>query len=324
MKVTLLRACLMAGVTTLLASCGGGNMDSASMPQKQAASVTQSAPLPAASYHEVVQQLYVAYFGRPADSGGLTNFANRLSELTAPAEIQGLNNAYGGSASLRELVDSFGNSAESAALYPGNDNDSFITSIYANVLSRAPDAEGKAFWVNAVTNGGLTRPNASLSIMAGALLNQTPQGLQDGKLVRNRIAVALNFTNALNTPARQAAYDGAAAAAAARAMLNKVDANTDVNAFNAEIENTINGLLAAVGPSFSTVQGIVNRRCIVCHSGAFAPLGIRLDTEAGIRSHAADIYTQVWVTRAMPQGNATGMTEDERVTIKQWFEAGAK
>jgi hypothetical protein len=323
MKLLLPRACLIAGVTTLLASCGGGNMDPVAMPQKQAASVQQSAPLPAASYFEVVQELYISYFGRPADTGGLTNFANRLSQLQAPSEIQGVNAAYATNPSLRELIDSFGTSAESAALYSG-DNDAFVTAIYANVLNRAPDAEGKAFWVNAINKGELTRPDASLSIMAGALLNSTPQGLLDGKLVRNRIIVAGNFTGALDTPAKQAAYAGDAAAATVRAMLRKVDANTDIPAFNVEIENTINALLAAAGPSFATVQGIINRRCIVCHSGAFAPLGIRLDTEAGIRNNAANIYTQVWVTRAMPQGNSTGMTEDERNTIRLWFEAGAK
>jgi len=306
----------------LLVSCGGGN-ETASMPQQQAAAVRQLSHLPAESYHEVVQQLYIAYFGRPADTGGLTNFAAQLSQLDAASEIQGLNNSYGGNVNLRALIDSFGNSAESAALYPG-DNDAFITAIYSNVLNRAPDAEGKKFWVDAVNSGGLTRPNASLSIMAGALLNTTPQGLLDGQLVRKRVQVGLAFTNALNTPARAAAYDGAAAAATARAMLAKVDANTDVAAFNVEIENTINALLAAAGPSFATVRGIINQRCIVCHSGAFAPLGVRLDTEAGIRNNASRIYTQVWITRAMPQGNATGMTEDERNTIRLWFEAGAK
>jgi hypothetical protein len=321
MKSSLHLFCLLAGTAALLSACGGGNEPA--MQAQQAAAVRQSAPLPAANYNEVVQELYISYFGRPADTGGLANFSAQLSQLQVPSEIQGLNSTYALNTGLRSLIDSFGNSPESAALYSG-DNDAFVTAIYNNVLNRAPDAEGKAFWVNAINSGALTRPNASLSIMAGALLNSTPQGLEDGKLVRNRIIVGGNFTAALNTPEKAAAYSGDAAAASARAMLAQVNANTDLAAFNVQIENTINALVAAAGPSFATVRGIINQRCIVCHSGSFAPLGVRLDTEAGIRSNASRVYTQVWVTRAMPQGNSTGMTEDERNTIRRWFEAGAK
>jgi len=314
--------CLIGGLAVLLSSCGGGNGDM-SMPRQTAASVTQSANLPASSYTQSVQAIYIAYFGRPADPNGLANFSAQLSALGLPADIQSINNAYNTNADLRRLVDSFGNSAESAALYSG-DNDAFVTAIYNNVLNRAPDVDGKGFWVNAVTNGGLTRPNASLSIMAGALLNSTPQGLQDGKLVNNRLAVGANFTSSLNTPDKVAAYSGNAAAASVRAMLASVDANTDVNGFSATVDATIANLVAAAGPSFDTVRNIVNARCISCHSGGSAPLGIRLDSDAGIHNNAGNIYQQVVVTRFMPLGNATNMTDDERNIIKLWYEAGAK
>jgi uncharacterized membrane protein len=35
-------------------------------------------------------------------------------------------------------------------------------------------------------------------------------------------------------------------------------------------------------------------------------------------------YQQVVVTKIMPMNNATGISEAERLLIKQWFESGAK
>jgi uncharacterized membrane protein len=49
-----------------------------------------------------------------------------------------------------------------------------------------------------------------------------------------------------------------------------------------------------------------------------------LESPEAIRSHAQAIYQQVVVAKAMPLGNMTNITDDERATIAKWFEAGAK
>jgi uncharacterized membrane protein len=36
------------------------------------------------------------------------------------------------------------------------------------------------------------------------------------------------------------------------------------------------------------------------------------------------INQQVWVTRVMPPGNLTNLTNDERRLIARWFKAGAQ
>jgi len=76
--------------------------------------------------------------------------------------------------------------------------------------------------------------------------------------------------------------------------------------------------LAEVGP-------IVAARCAPCHSAtptfegiAQAPKGIAFDAPAQISAHAAEIMQQVVVTRAMPLGNATQMTDEERAKIAAW------
>ena len=45
------------------------------------------------SYSTVVQELYISYFGRPADSTGLSNFEAALAALNAPLDINGLASA---------------------------------------------------------------------------------------------------------------------------------------------------------------------------------------------------------------------------------------
>jgi len=77
---------------------------------------------------------------------------------------------------------------------------------------------------------------------------------------------------------------------------------------------------ADVGPvAFEQVQPIVEQRCATCHSGAAAPLGVRLETDEEITARAEDIERQAVLTRAMPPANATGMTDEERELLGAWI-----
>jgi uncharacterized membrane protein len=89
---------------------------------------------------------------------------------------------------------------------------------------------------------------------------------------------------------------------------------------------------AAAGgpPSMERVQAIVNLRCVGCHAEkpvqegfAVAPKNVILTTPAQIVTYAPKIYEQVIATRAMPIGNLTLMTDDERATLAEWIAAGA-
>jgi uncharacterized membrane protein len=72
-------------------------------------------------------------------------------------------------------------------------------------------------------------------------------------------------------------------------------------------------------PSFAQVQQVIELRCTSCHSGATAPLGLRLETQADIEARAEDIERQAVLTQAMPPGNATGMTAAERELLGAWI-----
>ncbi len=82
--------------------------------------------------------------------------------------------------------------------------------------------------------------------------------------------------------------------------------------------------------SFARVQAIVAQRCAGCHAEhpsqegfAVAPKNVMLHTPALIVANAQKIYEQAVATRAMPIGNLTGMTDDERATLAGWIAAGA-
>jgi len=65
---------------------------------------------------------------------------------------------------------------------------------------------------------------------------------------------------------------------------------------------------------------IATSRCQPCHVGAAAPNGVMLDTVEGLRVNAAGIARQLRAN-AMPPGNATGMTDDERAKLVAWASA---
>jgi uncharacterized membrane protein len=78
---------------------------------------------------------------------------------------------------------------------------------------------------------------------------------------------------------------------------------------------------SGAGPpvAFAAIQPIVEERCATCHSGAAAPAGVQLESQAQIDARAEDIERQAVVTRAMPPGNATGMTDGERELLAAWI-----
>ena len=85
------------------------------------------------------------------------------------------------------------------------------------------------------------------------------------------------------------------------------------------------------GPvTLNRVRTIVGQRCVACHSQSPTftgitqpPAGVVLTSSAGIIQNAQRIYQQVVVTRIMPLGNATQITDEERAVIAAWVTAGA-
>jgi len=197
-----------------------------------------------ASYSTLVQELYVTYFGRPADYYGLQNFEAALLAANAPTTIAGLEAAYGTNAAVKTLIDGFGTSAESSALYGAGSTESFVTAIFENLLNRAPAVAGLEFWVNAINSGAVTKGDAALAIAAGAQSNSTAQGVIDGQTIANKLAVAAQFTADLGASSTDiVAYSGSVAAAAARALIAGVGSGTTPSAYGSTVQGTINTIV---------------------------------------------------------------------------------
>lgn len=76
------------------------------------------------------------------------------------------------------------------------------------------------------------------------------------------------------------------------------------------------------------IAPVLQQRCAACHSAhptlmGSAPVGVMFDTPEQITQNAQRIYQQAVTLKAMPLGNVTHMTDDERQKIAAWFEKGA-
>ena len=87
----------------------------------------------------------------------------------------------------------------------------------------------------------------------------------------------------------------------------------------------------AAGVPFAKVKAVMDARCVSCHSAhptqaGFneAPKGVMFDTAAQIKARSAQIHQQAVVSKVMPIGNLTQMTEDERTLLATWIIQGAK
>jgi uncharacterized membrane protein len=80
--------------------------------------------------------------------------------------------------------------------------------------------------------------------------------------------------------------------------------------------------------SDSEVLALSAKHCTMCHarkptheSFKEAPKSVTLESIGDLRKHAALILTQTVQNKAMPLGNQTAMTEDERAKLGQWIAA---
>src|SRR4051794_37689134 len=190
----------------------------------------------ALSYAEQVQQAYLAYYGRPADPAGQQFWVNQLTAANG---------------NLNSIINAFGTSAESTALYGGSNTAAQVNAIYQTLFGRAADVTGLNFYVNGIVNGQFTLASVALNIYNGAT------GPDQAELTA-KLAYADSFTAALTqSAAGQVAYSGAAAANAARAAVAAVvDAPTQATA-TAGLSTTIANLgTGTVSQTFTLTTGV--------------------------------------------------------------------
>jgi uncharacterized membrane protein len=187
----------------------------------------------------------------------------------------------------------------------------------ALVAGREPDpALGAAGKLRSVHNNYLTLPVVFLMIS-----NHSPL-LTSGRYNWLIVAIVLalgpvirHFFNARHEGRKSPWWTWVATAWAAFAIyLLSVDGWRDVKA------------AALPAPAFAEVETVIASRCTMCHAREpvwadilVAPKGVALDTPERIRRHAALIGVNAAFSRAMPPGNITQMTDDERRVLGAWL-----
>ncbi|RRV84163.1 DUF4214 domain-containing protein [Stutzerimonas stutzeri] len=121
-----------------------------------------------------VQALYVGYLGRAADQAGLDFWTNAI---------------VNGTSTIESVALGFTLSQEYTSKYEGLSNEELVAAIYQNVLGRAADADGLAFWVGELEKGVQT-PETLLAAMINSL------GAVDQKVIDNKVYVANAYTAA--------------------------------------------------------------------------------------------------------------------------------
>ena len=186
----------------ILVGCGGGQERQAS---SSALSIQTLSNIPVGQgpYDQQVQEMYIAYYGRPADPCGLAYWSTRIA-------------AAGGS--LSGIIQEFGNSAEADSLYKSLGTQGAVTALYQQQFGRAPDTGGLNYYVSNINNGTFSLVTVSANIFYGAT-----EGSDDKEMLKNKVEVANVFTEALRVdPVKLAAYSGNTAASLARGNLAEV------------------------------------------------------------------------------------------------------
>ena len=153
-----------------------------------------------------IQKIYIGYFGRAADPGGLNYWVGR----------------YNNGASLDQIANTFAVQPEATTLYAwlGAPNlnvgiAEFVTEVYENLFNRVPEAAGLAFWTKYLAEKGV----GSAGVAIQTIINSA-QG-SDVTTLNNKATVANYYTSEFQF--RQATW-GSDDLADARAVVADVDA----------------------------------------------------------------------------------------------------
>lgn len=181
-----------------------------------------------------IQKLYVAYFGRPADPGGLDYWIDTLG---------------GDVVTLNEVSHAFAAAQEYRDSYSLLNSRAIVAKVYDNLFGREAEADGVAYWAGLMDRGVISIDDVVKAIADGAA--GTDQIAFEGKA-----AAAAIFTLRLDTPGEVAAYAGGAALDIAMEFLATVtDVETAVDAVNPVVVDAwIARIVAADGTGIDDVS----------------------------------------------------------------------
>ena len=184
------------------------------------------------TFVDQVQNIFIAFYGRPADPAGLEYWADELEAANGDVSA---------------IIDAFANSAEYDDQYGSLSNQELVEALYLQVLGREGEEAGVDFYVGELEAGNITKGGIALAILNGALGG-------DAVTMENRKAVADAFSAAVEAGDKVYGDDELASA---KALLAGVDADSDVDAAIADAQALVNGYPDVSGPVEPPVEGEV-------------------------------------------------------------------
>lgn len=171
-----------------------------------------------------IQNLYIAYFNRPADVAGLAYWQ------TTPF-------------SLLQIAQSFSQQTEYAKSFSAYTTTQTVNALYGNLFNHAADSAGLAYWVGQIDSGAVSVGAAAIAILGGATGS-------DLTTVQAKNTAATAFTASMvNSAQAQAAYNAANGSFtfAKTWLAAVVDTSTGAIATN--------GLATAINNNYKTTGG---------------------------------------------------------------------
>lgn len=182
-------------------------------------------------YTPLLQQIYLAFYGRPADPAGLAFWGQHFSNANMPLTLLGLASSYATNDLVKQTVDAFALSVEAQDVTSGT-SAAFVNAVYLNAFNRVAESTGNDYWSALVDGGKFTRAQIALVILNGAQGN-------DAIMIAKKTQGATAVTAALDTPAESTAYAGDSNLQGARDLLSGITATTDMAAYQAQINEYV-------------------------------------------------------------------------------------
>ena len=166
-----------------------------------------------AQIEQQVQEMYVAFFGRAAETAGLQYWARLFDGKPSEATQERLASVFGTS---REYLDTYGNRPTAAV----------VETVYQNLFGRSGETAGVQYWSTLLDQGAIGLNNVVKAISEGA--RGSDLFAYDAKV---RVAAAI--TAQIDSPLETLAYAATDSIALVRAYVGRV---SDAASFTAAID----------------------------------------------------------------------------------------
>lgn len=129
---------------------------------------------PFTSFETLVQEAYIAYYGRPADADGLAFWRERIEDA----------------GSLDGIIQAFGESEEFTQRFGELTPTELVTNLYQQLFNRDPEPAGLSFYAAQLETGAASLQSIAVNILSGAQN-------QDAEILANKVQAGNTLTTAL-------------------------------------------------------------------------------------------------------------------------------